>query len=165
MKSYSERLNKVTQEFVLFAGFAALEGRFRALNNNEGSNDDVDGISYGFATAGLAVCSLRLLTAMADLGYAGYKDCSNYFYKSHPQAVAQQDPFVQLEESLRGARNLHQLNVDRVNELEKELEKEREKLEKQENRFLIRTSELEKEIATLKATFSTHNNLNINLTK
>lgn len=165
MKSYSERLNKVTQEFVLFAGFAALEGRFRALNNNESSNDDVDGISYGFATAGLTVCSLRLLAAMGDLGYATYKDCTNYFYQSHPQVAVQQDPFVGLEESLDEVRKQYQLKMEQVQELEEELEAKTQGLKRQESSFTTRIEELEKEIATLKTTPNTQNRLNINLTK
>lgn len=165
MKSYNQRVNKITQEFILFAGFAAMEERFRALNNNNRSDDDVDNISYGFATSGLAVCGSRLLYAMADLGYVAYKDCANYFYQSNHQAALQLDPFVQLKKNLQEAGDRHQLNVDRIKELEKKLEEGNEELERQENTLTIRIAELEKEITTLKTTLNTQSSLNINLTK
>lgn len=167
MKSYGERLNRITQEFTMFAAFAALEGRFRALNTNEGTDDDVDGIAYGFATAGLTVCGVRLLYAMSGFGCATYKDCLNYFQgnQNNYAAVVQQDPFVQLEEGLQGAQNTYRIKVDRVNELEAELAAERIELQTRTDSLTQRIEGLEQENASLKKSSNVQSNLNINLSK
>ncbi|MFA6037921.1 MAG: hypothetical protein WC748_07370 [Legionellales bacterium] len=167
MESYGEKLNRITQEFTMFAAFAALEGRFRALNTNTGTEDDVDDIAYGFATAGLAVCSVRLLYSLSGFGYIVYKDCLNYFQgnQNNYAPVVQQDPFVQLEEGLQGAQNTYRIKVDRINELETELAAERIELQTRTDNLTQRIEGLEQENAVLKKASNVQSNLNINLSK
>lgn len=148
MKTYSERLNRITHEFIMFAGFAALEGRFRALNNNYGTDDDIDSVSYGFATSGMAVCGLRLLYQLGGLSYAAYTDCKNYIRGSHN--VIQPDPFDQLEANVQEVRSVHQLKIDHIKELEEELEAEKKASRVLETRLTARIDELEKDNKTLR---------------
>lgn len=163
MITYSERFNKITLEFAMFAGFAALEERFRALNNNASPDDNVNDVTQGFATAGVAVCGLRLLYQLGGLSYAAYMDCKNYILGA--QNAIQPDPFDQLEANVQEVRSVHQLKIDRVKELEKELEAGKEALEDQEDRLTKRIVGLEKDITELKVKLNSQNNLSINSLK